>query len=82
MKDLSSNPHLQIRILTNPEVLDSQIRIRKSKTLKIRIVDSIRRSVFERFVSWIRCENKNLKLLDSFRFVRIRIRIHTNPTSL
>jgi hypothetical protein len=49
MKDLSSNPHLQIRILTNPEVLDLQIR-----TLKIRIVDSIRRSVFERFVSWIR----------------------------
>ncbi len=52
---------------------------------KIHFVDSFRRPVFERFVSWIRCvdlflkdsfrENKNPKLLDSFCFGRIRIRI-------
>ncbi len=67
-KRILKNRDSRIRILTNPEVLDSRIR-----TLKIRIVDS-----FREFVSWIRFvdsfrANKNLKLFDSFWFVRIRI---------
>ena len=52
---------------------------------KIRIVDSFHDAIFKRFVSWIRFvdsflkdsfrEKKISKLLDSFRFGRIRIRI-------
>jgi hypothetical protein len=73
-------PFLRIQwILTNPKYYgtkrilknrDSQIRILTNpevsdlriQTLKIRIMDSF-------------CENKNLKLLDSFRFVKICIPI-------
>jgi hypothetical protein len=44
--------------------MDSQIW-----TLKIRIVDSIRKSVFERFVSWIRLQKSQITQFVSKGFV-------------
>ncbi len=45
------------RILRNPQYYSTKQILKnrdlRIRTLKIRIVDSIRRSVFERFVSWI-----------------------------
>jgi hypothetical protein len=73
---------------TNPYESNSRIQ-----TLKIRFVDSFRRHVFERFVSWIRFVGLFSK--DSFRgfvswkqksqitrFVSIRKDSYTNPASL
>jgi hypothetical protein len=73
-----SNESLRIlNTIAQNESLKIEIRETESlRTIKICTVDSIPRSVFERFVfvdSF--CDNKNIKLLDSFQFVRIRIQI-------
>ena len=91
------------RILTNPyeslvlyhetNPYESRLADSRIRTLKIRFVDSFRRHVFGRFVSWIRFVGLFSK--DSFRgfvswkqksqitqFVSIRRDSYTNPASL
>ena len=80
-----TNPYESLVLYHETNPYESRLADSRIRTLKIRFVDSFRRHVFGRFVSWIRFVglfskdsfrgNKNLKLLDSFRFVRIRIRI-------
>ena len=74
------NESLKIEICESESLWILKIRIRESGFVTPNLKDSYRG-----FVSWIRFwkirfvdllrANKNLKLLDSFRFVRIRIRI-------
>ena len=96
-----TNPHESWRILSTIARNES-LRIQaggfanpdsRIRTLRIRFVDSFRRHVFERFVSWIRFVDSFLK--DSFRgfvswkfflqitrFVLFRKDSYTNPASL
>jgi hypothetical protein len=101
IRPVLTNPHESWRILSTI-VRNESLRIpaggfanpdSRIRTLKIRFVDSFRRHVFERFVSWIRFVGLFSK--DSFRgfvswkqksqitrFVSIRKDSYTNPASL
>ena len=80
LSTIARNESLKIEIRESESLWILKIRIRKSGFVTPNLKDSYRG-----FVSWIRfwkiCfvdsfrANKNLKLLVSFRFVRIRIRI-------
>ncbi len=88
-----TNPHESWRILSTIARNES-LRIQAGgRTLKIRFVNSFRRHVFERFVSWIRFVGLFSKdLFRGFvswkqksqitRFVLIRKDSYTNPASL
>ena len=80
LSTIARNESLKIKIRKSESLRILRDQIRESGFVTTNLKDSYRG-----FVLWIRfwkiryvdsyCANKNLKLLDSFRFVRIRIRI-------
>ncbi len=80
LSTIARNESLKIKIRKSESLRIFKVRIRKSG-----FVNPNPKDLYRGFVSWIHFwkirfvdsfrANKNLKLLDSFRFVRIRIRI-------